>query len=355
MNAIETTAGDMMAELVAAGPLFSPSAFWHALNEDNRRMLVEEGLANFKRTVSNNYFNWLITDHKSALFRHAFRQWLRRPDLLPMLTRLGETRHLRVNTAEGLIRLNAIQRHTYRLYVCFIWTIMKELDRHSLRSKVTEPHVGNPLPVMLGTKLLSQDLATSIIECNVLADSVQNVVSPRVAELGAGYGRLAHVYATTLPGQYFIFDIPPALSVAQWYLKQTLGPKRLFEFRRFDRFDDIQNELDEASVALFTPNQISKFPDRYFDVVLSISTLPEMRHDQVNFYLSEFARLSRGHIFLKQFKTWKNPNDGTELSSENYRFASDWSLILDRTDPVIPDFFNRVWQRNANFVAALHS
>src|SRR5262249_44905394 len=106
MNAIEARNGDMMGELVAAGPLFSPSAFWHALNEDNRRMLVEEGLANFKRTVSNNYFNWLITDHKSAPFRHAFRQWLRRPDLLPMLTRLGETRHLRVNTAEGLIRLD---------------------------------------------------------------------------------------------------------------------------------------------------------------------------------------------------------------------------------------------------------
>jgi hypothetical protein len=77
-----------------------------------------------------------------------------------------------------------------------------------------------------------------------------------------------------------------------------------------------------------------------------------MRHDQVNFYLSEFAGLSRGHIFLKQFKTWKNPNDGTELSSDNYRFDSEWSLMLDRTDPVILDFFNRVWQRTAKFPAA---
>jgi hypothetical protein len=80
-----------------------------------------------------------------------------------------------------------------------------------------------------------------------------------------------------------------------------------------------------------------------------------MRHDQVDFYLSEFERLSRSHIFLKQFKSWKNPNDGTELSSENYRFDSDWSLTLDRTDPVIPDFFNRVWERNARFAAASRS
>jgi putative sugar O-methyltransferase len=345
MNPTETFAADMMTELQSADPLFLPSAFWRELNEDNRRMLVHEGLANFKRTISNNYFNWLITDHKSELFRHAFRQWLRRPDLLPLRTRLVETRHLRTNTADGLMCLNTIQRHTYRLYVCFVWTIMEDLDRHNLRLKITEPQVGNPLPVMLGTKLLSQDLATSIMECNLIADLVQNLRSPRVAELGAGYGRLAHVYANALPGQYFIFDIPPALSVAQWYLEQTLGAQRVFRFRRFDRFDDVRNELDRASVALFTSNQISKFPAHYFDVMVSISTLPEMRHDQVDFYLSEFERLSRGHIFLKQFTTWRNPNDGTELSRENYRFSSDWSLMLDRTDPVISEFFNRVWQR----------
>src|SRR5262245_11584567 len=64
-------------------------AFWHDLNDKNRRMLEEEGLADFKRTVSQNYFNWLITDRKSDLFRHAFRQWCRRPNLLPLLTAGG--------------------------------------------------------------------------------------------------------------------------------------------------------------------------------------------------------------------------------------------------------------------------
>jgi hypothetical protein len=77
--------------------------------------------------------------------------------------------------------------------------------------------------------------------------------------------------------------------------------------------------------------------------MVSISTLPEMRQDQVDLYLAEFQRLSRGHIFLKQFKAWKNPSDGTDLTIDSYRLHPDWQLVVDRSDPVIPCFFNRVW------------
>jgi putative sugar O-methyltransferase len=200
------------------------------------------------------------------------------------------------------------------------------------------------LRVTFGRKLLSQDLATSIIECNVLADLTRGVPSPRIAEVGAGYGRVAQTYAASgLPGQYFIFDIPPALGVAQWYLEKTLGPDRVFKFRHFDRFDEIESELASCKVALFTANQICKFPDRYLDVALTISTLPEMRQEQVDLYLSEFQRLSRGHIFIKQWKAWKNPTDGTDLTSDSYKLGPSWRVTLDRPDPVIPLFFNRVW------------
>ena len=107
----------------------------------------------------------------------------------------------------------------------------------------------------------------------------------------------------------------------------------------------MQDEIDRASVALFTANQIRKFPDDYFDVMVSISTLPEMRQDQVDLYLAEFQRLSLGHIFLKQFKAWKNPSDGTDLTIDSYRLHPDWQLVVDRSDPVIPCFFNRVWRK----------
>ena len=222
---------------------------------------------------------------------------------------------------------------------------MKSLDRRNLQRKVEEPTIGNPFRVKYGRKILSQDIATSVIECNLLADLTDGSARPRIAELGAGYGRVAYTYANVLPGRYFIFDIPPALAVAQWYLEQTVGRDRLFRFRHFDKLGDVEEEMARASIVLLSPNQIRKFPDGYFDVMLSISSLPEMRKDQVDLFLAEFQRLSRAHIFLKQFISWKNPSDGTDLTADSYRFGSDWRLTLDRTDPVIPFFFNRVWSR----------
>lgn len=337
----------MVDELENEDPIFLPSAFWDDLNTKNTRMLEAEGLANFKRTVSQNYFNWLITSPKHPLFRHAFREWCRRPNLLPALSRLRETERLRFTTSDTRVALTRLQQHFYRLYVCFVWTIMIGLDRRRLRLRVAEPEVGNPFRIRYGRRILSQDLATSIIECNLIADLPKPVPNPRIAEIGAGYGRVAHVYLSTLPGQYFIFDIPPALGVAQWYLEQTLGRDRVFRFRHFDRLEDVRDEIDRASAVLLTPNQMRKFPNGYFDVMLTISTLSEMRQDQVDFYLLELQRLSRGHIFIKQFTCWKNPSDGTDLSADSYRFDSRWRPALDRTDPVVPFFFNRVWSKAA--------
>jgi len=188
--------------------------------------------------------------------------------------------------------------------------------------------------------------ASSIVECNVIADLLTDTPRPRIAEVGAGYGRLAYTYISTLPGQYFIFDIPPALGVAQWYLEQVLGRERVFRFRHFERMDDVEDEINRADVVLLTPNQISIFQNDYFNVILTISTLPEMRQDQVDFYLSEFQRLSRGHIFIKQFKAWKNPADGTDLTADSYALRANWRKSLDRSDPIILFFFNHVWTRS---------
>ena len=335
----------MVDELKADDPIFLPSAFWQDLGSKNARMLEIEGLANFKRTVSQNYFNWFINSPLHPLFRHALKCWCRHPNLLPFFSRLKDTEHLRLTTSDDRIALTRLQRHVYRLYVSFVWTIMIADDRHRLRDKVAEPEAGNPFRVTVGDRLLSQDIANTIIECNLIADLPNASASPRIAELGAGYGRVAHAYLSALSGQYFIFDIPPALGIAQWYLEQTLGPARVFRFRHFDRIEDVKDEMAKASAVLLTPNQLRKFPDSFFDVMLTISTLPEMRQDQVDLYLSEFQRLSRGHIVIKQWKSWKNPTDGTDLTADSYRLGSNWHLALDRTDPVIPFFFNRAWSR----------
>jgi putative sugar O-methyltransferase len=334
-----------MLDELERDPLYLPSAFWRELNEQNMRMLAADGIDNFKRSLNQNYYNWLVVRRRDQQFRHAFKDWLGQPNLAPLRTRMERDLSLRAFDAGKRYRWNWRKRLVYRLFVGFLWERMLRFDRAGIAQRIAEPEAGNPLRIWRAGKLISQDLANSIIECNLLVGELAGTAAPRVAEIGAGYGRLAQVFSATQKGSYYIFDIPPALGVAQWYLAQTLPQKKLFAFRPFENFAEIEAELAAADIAIFTANQLEKFPAGYFDAIVSISTLPEMRPDQVRRYIALMQQASRGLIFLKQWKSFTNPRDGTALNVEDYRFDPAWQLVIDQTDPVQPKFFNRVWRR----------
>jgi hypothetical protein len=57
----------------------------------------------------------------------------------------------------------------------------------------------------------------------------------------------------TTPCRYFVFDIPPALYLSQWYLTTLFPERRAFEFRHFDTFEEIESELSRAEIASSPP------------------------------------------------------------------------------------------------------
>jgi putative sugar O-methyltransferase len=336
----------MMAEL-EKDRRFLPSEFWRDINAKNLDMIATEGLRNFKRTVSQNYYNWLITRLRDPQFRKALVFWFLHPSLKPLKTKIEKDIRLRFTNRVDALSLSPLQRWKYKIFTALIWAQMLQHDKHEFSKILEEPESGNPIKIWQEGKLITQDLANSIVEGNVIADALKGIKKPKIAEIGAGSGRLAHVYSSTQPGTYVIFDIPPALIVSQWYLSQIFPNKKIFLFRPFAHFEDIRQELESSDIAFFTANQIEKFPERYFDLILSISTLPEMRPDQVSMYLDLFNRKSSGYIYLKQWRSWKNPLDGTDIKVEDYLVGDSWSLVLDRVDPINPRFFNRVWQKQA--------
>jgi putative sugar O-methyltransferase len=339
-------ANDVMMSELQANPNYLPSKYWKEINKKNINMLGMEGIENFKRTVSQNYYNWIITDTHHPMLRKVLFRWLHHPSLRIFRSKIEKDIKLRFITSDKPIILNWRERFIYRIFVGLVWGAMLGEDHERLNAKISEPEIGNPIHIWQNGKLITQDLANSIIECNIIASLVKKTGGhPKIAEIGAGSGRLAHVYSKTQKGKYFIFDIPPALNVSEWYLSQVLLDKTIFHFRKFDDFESIRGELEKSDVAFFSANQIEKFPSGYFDVIVSISTLPEMKIKQAKLYIDIFQRLSAGYIYLKQWKLWKNPLDGTLLGIDDYINNKDWSLILDREDCINPDFFNRVWQR----------
>ena len=336
-----------MMQEVQNAPEFLPSKFWDDLNKKNLRMLSLDGLERFKRTVSQNYFNWMISSRN-----HPFHKYLenktKRSAISRSIVTAERTIDIRLTTEDGTIRLTNEQRRDYIDFVAMAWEIMRQYDKLGLSRIVREPLVGDPIRIKKGLRLISQDLANSIIEFNTIAPYLSKTTSkrPAVGEIGAGYGRLAHVAAEASNVQYAIFDIPPALAVAEFYLTKVMPEKRIFKFRPFRSFDEVKQEIEEADILLCTANQIQKFPDGWFSLMLSISTLPEMSAQQAAIYLEQMRRLASNGIFLKQWSDWRNEADGTQLRPDDYAPGEGWTLALDRQDPIIPDFFNRVWIRS---------
>jgi putative sugar O-methyltransferase len=336
----------MRRELAAAPEVYQPGSFWDDLMAANLEMLQSDGIANFKRTVSNNYFNWLVTSLRDPQIQRAVRRWLERPTLAPLLNRIEEH-------PEGLRTTDRAQPHTlsstaawrYKFFVGAAWETARQCDTWGLTERLSEPEIGNPIRLSHRGRLISQDLANSIIEFLYIARSGAVRDGCRVAEIGAGYGRLAYVFTEACSMTYCIFDIPPALAVAQEYLTAVFGPDRIVSYCAGGDFSEVEPRLRPGTVAFFTPDQMEMFPDGWFDCTQTISTLPEMPAEQSQHYLALMSAKSRRALFLKQWKRWHNPADDVELAEAHYALPKPWRLGFRRTDPIQPAFFNQLWLR----------
>jgi putative sugar O-methyltransferase len=341
---VEALIEAMRRGMADAPDIYKPGAFWDQLIEANLNMLRCGGIANLKRTVSNNYYNWLVTEHRDPQLQRAVKNWLKQPSLGPFVNRVenpvSELRNLSRDRPFALPRAN---RWVYKFFVGAIWETTRRGDTFGLTERLSEPTVGNPIRIRNRGRPISQDLANSITELTYVGRSGVLHAECRVAELGAGYGRLAYVYAEAFPLTYCIFDIPPALAVAQWYLTEVLGAERIVPYAAGSDFGAVEPKLKPGVVAFFTPDQMQMFPEGWFDCTQSISTLPEMPHAQARHYLKLLAAKSGGAVFLKQWRQWRNQADGVELREQDYVLPAPWRLIQRRADPIQPLFFNQLW------------
>ncbi|HEX4435949.1 MAG TPA: putative sugar O-methyltransferase [Solirubrobacteraceae bacterium] len=338
----------MRQGVVAAPEIYRPGEFWDGLIATNLEMLRSEGIANFKRTVSNNYYNWLVVSLTDPQVQHALKRWLRRPTLGPVLNRLqAPATGLRTLDRADTYSLSGAAAWRYKFFVGEAWETARREDLIGLTDRISEPLVGNPIAVAHRGRSISQDLANSVIELMFASRSGAVGDGARVAELGAGYGRLAYVFAQAYQLTYCIFDIPPALAVSQWYLTNVLGPGRVLPYSATEDFERIEPALKPGVVAFFTPDQMEMFPDRWFDCTQTISTLPEMPARQSSHYLDLLAGMSKSALFLKQWMHWRNEMDDVDLQESHYRLPPPWHLAERRVDPIQPAFFNQLWMRES--------
>ena len=175
---------------------------------------------------------------------------------------------------------------------------------------------------------MSQDLANSIIEYYSMSEVVSFNNMHTVLEIGAGYGRNAHVTLSLNSHiKMVLVDIFPALYISQQYLSSIFKKKKIFKAQKFSSYSDIKNEIDEADIIFLLPHQLEYFPDKFFDFTLNISSFGEMSLKQIHWYFRQINRLTRHYFYTKQWNVSKNPFDGLELTKNDYPYPATWKQI----------------------------
>jgi putative sugar O-methyltransferase len=361
-RSVDKEAQNQIKEMLAAiqamnqelenNPIYVPGEFWGGVGKFHIWLLEQYGIENFKRTVSHHYQNWFMDDYTdpqvNQLFRLGAAQFALEPwtNIIEIPTHVGHNRSMNQNDPTYPLAF-AKNREIYRISVGLLWEYVKNHDRFKILELLTESEIGNPIRIWRNEKLISSDLAHSVRERNLLLES-RNLYGGEklvVGELGAGHGRLAEMFGRTTNYKYRIFDITPALYVSQWYIKKLFPNEKIFEFRHFDEFSEIKEELQKCRFAFFTSNQIEKFPDDYFNAFINMNSLQEMKMDQIKNFLHQIDRLTTDLFLSRQMIDSCNITESVHLSKDNFKMPERWQLSVDKTDDIYPIYFNQIWKR----------
>ncbi len=292
------------------------SLFWRKLSEAHQSDLDAFGFSQIKRRQAFRYFNWnwqwrtlRESEQMRFLLRHTSRVALARC----LLARPVRDARLWEGAPLG--------RRDRWLYTWSVRLLHGYARAHGDPDvlRLEEPALGSPLPVFLGGRLISQDLANTSLELATLRRALGARRPRSVLEIGAGYGRTAFALLHLYPeASYTIVDIPPALDISRWYLGSLFPGRRL----AFVHADDSESLRDGS-----------------FDLAVSISSLQEMLPAEIERYLRLVDRTtSPGTVYLKQRTEWHNPDDGIVARFDAYPFPARWRLLERRSAPVQTSF-----------------
>lgn len=327
--------------IAAANPLLSPSALWTFLSAGHERLLSAWGINRFKRGLAQNYSTFAIRRPTHANYRAALSLCLRRPSLTPFKVRMARG-HL-VNLM-GEARLSGrLAQLVYASYVGLLWAAIDD-GSDDLPARLAEPAIGDPLPVRVAGKPVSQDLATSIHEMRIARPHLAE--GGILAEIGGGYGRLGQVVHAS-GFRYWVFDIAPALTVSEWYLGQVFPDARHFRWRPFEAWEEVADEASAADFAFFSADQIALVPPVSIDVFAAISSLHEMTAGQCAYLLGQMAEKARTAIYTKNWTEKLNEHDRVAFRSDDLLPPQGWRATIDRQDALWPRFTEKLFLRQA--------
>lgn len=334
----------MFREMDNSPAIYQPSIHWQHLNKIHLNQLIEGGINNFKRSINMKYFNWSIL----GILVHQSK---------PMINELKKgnmsiffkTRFRGYNAKLGrkVTEYDFVSAQIYKIFVASLFNFVRNYDKFNIFDQVKEPSTGNPFMIKHKNRIITQDLCNSIMELYSSLEAMDNIdkkTKLNIAEIGAGYGRLAHVFLKSFPNStYCIIDIPIALYLAQEYLSKILPREKIFYFRQFSSYKEVKKEFEEARIKFIMAHQIELLPNKSFNQVINISSLHEMKRSQIKNYIKQIDRLCNGYFYQKQWRE-SRVSDNDYIKENEYPIPKKWKTIFHRKHPIQSWFFEALYR-----------
>ncbi|MBX3204385.1 MAG: putative sugar O-methyltransferase [Labilithrix sp.] len=286
-------------------------------------------------------------DANDAVFRPT-KQWRLISSMFRMMLRGFGLRDFKSTFGRFLAAYEPENRRYFEALHHVYLSTLERRDTWGLLETLEEPDLGQNDTVVVRGRRFSMDLLQSVDELyrlvEVMGWSREDPVV--VCEIGAGYGRLAHVVLSAMPNaRYFVFDLPESLLLAQYYLT-SLHPdsKALLYPESAEAGADGERRWADARIAFGLPHQLRSLVPGSVDAVVNIYSFMEMAPAQVATYFDLVERLDPKALFIKQHKHEVNLLENSLLTSAGYPVRPTWRLAHEGTSALYENVFEAIYR-----------
>jgi hypothetical protein len=192
------------------------------------------------------------------------------------------------------------------------------------------PRHGNQSGAFIDGVFVGVNSFSTEIHASLLTDILTPINRPYVAELGAGYGKLAYFVLRDLPAfSYVDFDLPETLCLAAYFLMKTWPSKSALLYGEAELTPSARDDYDLIFMPAYAMEQLGA--PVVFDLWMNTYSLGEMSPETVRLYVGQIAETATYFFHMNH-----------EL--ERVRFGAGNAGLLGRDYPIPAGQFRRLFR-----------
>jgi hypothetical protein len=204
-------------------------------------------------------------------------------------------------------------------------------------TSLVRPMIGNPYGFDIDGTFINLGADIHFYTAQKIRMLLSGSGSPKVLELGGGYGGMAYFLMRDLPEcTYIDFDLPENAALTAYYLLSAFPEKKIALYGEVDIATD---DLD-AYDAIILPNfEIERLKENSIDLAFNAYSLAEMAPDTIANYVKTICKASSKHFYHLNHAVHSLisadlfPVD-TEKFALLFRFPSMWGKSKERNSDI---------------------